>query len=64
VTSRPLPQCSACLHLAVDPEQTCAAFPDGIPDEIWWNRADHREPFEGDGGIRWTPLDEDAVYPE
>jgi hypothetical protein len=33
--------------------QICAAFPSGIPDEIWWNHADHREPYPGDGGIMW-----------
>ena len=29
----------------------CAAFPDGIPDEILDMENDHSEPFEGDGGI-------------
>jgi 2'-5' RNA ligase len=31
----------------------CAAFPDGIPDDIWENRFDHRNPHEGDHGLRW-----------
>lgn len=63
MTSRPIPQCATCTHLRVEPERTCSAFPDGIPDEIWWNRADHRQPYPGDHGIRWEPLD-GAKFPE
>jgi hypothetical protein len=28
----------------------CSAFPEGIPEAIWWEGYDHRQPFEGDGG--------------
>jgi hypothetical protein len=45
-----IPQCFACIHL--QPAMCCAAFPDGIPDAILLNRADHRQPFPGDHGIR------------
>jgi 2'-5' RNA ligase len=38
----------------------CAAFPDGIPAAIWDNQADHREPYEGDHGLRWESLDGQA----
>jgi 2'-5' RNA ligase len=31
----------------------CAAFPDGIPAEIWDNQFDHRQPHEGDHGLQW-----------
>lgn len=72
MTSRTTSQCILCAHwtspLARDvdeaePTQICTAFPGGIPDEIWWNRADHRKPFAGDGGIRWAPVDKGDVYP-
>lgn len=35
----------------------CGAFPDGIPDDIWGNRFDHRQPHEGDHGLRWLSAD-------
>jgi len=58
-------QCRHCRHL-IEPGPshgiTCAAFPapypDSIPDEIYENRHDHREPYPGDGGIRWEPASE------
>jgi len=34
---------------------TCTAFPDGIPDEILHLGFDHRQAFEGDNGVRFTP---------
>lgn len=70
MTSRPPTQCVSCEHwvspLDADGDgdvQTCAAFPAGIPDEIWWNRFDHRQPHEDDHGIQWESLD-GAVFPE
>ena len=71
MTFRTPPQCVACAHfrspLDTDgggPEQTCDVFPDRIPDAIWWNRADHRQPYAGDGGVRWEPRDAGAVFPD
>jgi hypothetical protein len=51
-----------------DPPQVCAgAFPPPdsvIPDEIWWNRFDHRQPYEGDHGVQWAPVTPDTPFPE
>ena len=35
----------------------CKAFPNGLPDTIRQGRWDHREPFEGDNGILYEPVD-------
>ena len=51
-------QCELCEHLnrhRLDRADTCDAFMGGIPAEIWNNIQDHREPYEGDKGIRWEP---------
>lgn len=69
MTSRLPPQCLSCAHWISPLEsdgstQTCAAFPDEIPESIWWNQADHRDPYEGDHGIRWEPLVGDLDFPE
>ena len=47
----------------------CAAFPGGIPEDIWENRFDHRQPRDGDHGLRWEqagtfPFPEYAFAPE
>jgi hypothetical protein len=49
-------QCAHCKHKSEDGE-ACAAFPEGIPDEILLNQHDHRDPFPGDHGIRFEPDD-------
>ena len=51
-------QCPFCIHAGQD-GRTCAAFPDGIPMDIIGGQADHTEPFEGDNGIRFEPIDAD-----
>lgn len=75
MTSRTAGQCYFCRHWispldrgdaearAAEPTQICKAFPNGIPEEIWWNRADHRNPFAGDGGIQWAPDGEGVEFP-
>lgn len=70
MTTMPAMQCLTCEHfrspLDYDdpsfPEQTCDAYPKGIPVEIWTMQADHREPFAGDGGVRWASRDS-AKFP-
>ena len=67
MTTGPRSQCDACVHL--DPRQgftqpTCDAFPSGIPDEVYNNTLDHRQPVDGDRGIRFDakPGDEFPAY--
>jgi hypothetical protein len=45
--------CLRCARFRGD--GTCAAFPDGIPEEVFGGEHDHHEPFEGDGGLTFTP---------
>jgi hypothetical protein len=36
-------------------ELTCEAFPDGIPNAIQYDGADHTKPYPGDHGITYMP---------
>lgn len=47
-------QCRRCRHLWSAETWTCAAFPSGIPAAILTNTFDHRKPYLGDGGIRYS----------
>lgn len=51
-------QCPVCVHYRG--ELKCAAFPEGIPELILTGRHDHTEPYSGDNGIRFEPVDADA----
>ena len=57
MTTLPAPQCLTCIHLHAENEDamTCKAFPGGIPWKIISGEHDHRRPFPGDNGIRYTP---------
>jgi hypothetical protein len=54
----------------IEGSRACAAFPDGIPDEIWSEGFDHTQPFEGDGGLGFIErtgdldADEKLAYPD
>lgn len=56
-----IPQCTLCSHYrrpaVTGGLKTCAAFPEGIPVEIWENRVDHREPYAGDNGVRFQAVE-------
>lgn len=56
--------CAGCKHRLN--RQSCAAFPDGKPDDIFFDRVNHREPYPGDGGIQWEKDDRPvaALSPE
>jgi len=54
------PSCMRCRHYdfggRLNPHKNaCAAFPDGIPEEILLSRVQHVEPYPGDHGIRFEP---------
>jgi hypothetical protein len=69
MTSRSQAQCTpSCAHYRSFlttglPGPSCTAFPAGIPDEIWENKADHRKPVAGDHGVQWTSKN-GAEFPE
>jgi len=48
----PFRPCELCAHYLG--KGTCEAFPEGIPKKIISWEHDHRFPFEGDQGIRFT----------
>lgn len=69
MTTGPRSQCSVCVNFRSpfdSPEPRsgpfCIAFPDGIPDRVFTNQLDHRQPIEGDHGIRWAS--DGHEYPE
>jgi hypothetical protein len=47
------PQCGPCIHIG--DHKTCDAFPDGIPDLLFFNVHDHRKPIAGDHGVLFEP---------
>ena len=55
------PVCRFCKHLYNVLARTCAAFPQGIPNEIWTGANDHTKPYVGDHGITFSPFDESAT---
>jgi hypothetical protein len=73
MTSQAQSQCAACEHFRSPfdspetfdaPGPTCAAFPAGIPDAVYANRFDHRQPIDGDHGVRWAARAPGVEFPE
>ena len=46
-------QCERCRHFELP--NFCAAFPDGIPEELRIGPTEHTQPYPGDHGIRFEP---------
>ena len=56
------PICAVCLHRQGDLRRPqCDAFPTGIPRDILLSRADHRQAYEGDGGVLFEARDAEAA---
>jgi hypothetical protein len=50
--------CPFCVHFNDDKTARCAAFPNGIPDVIFYGRNPHIKPFPDDHGIQFEPKPE------
>ena len=59
----PGPACSVCAHMVSPANMTCAAFPTGIPDEVWRDKIHHTSAIVGDHGLRFTFIGGKAVKP-
>jgi len=63
-------QCYRCKHVrTLISSQTCAAFPEEIPLDIWTGKHNHELPYPGDHGVRFesrgnipsTPMTNDEI---
>ena len=62
MTTGPAPMCLECERFREGEDGfICGAYPDGIPEAIIMSTADHRKPYEGDGGQTFIPIDPDHV---
>jgi hypothetical protein len=49
--------CLHCKNKGAPGTGKCGAFPSGIPDEIFWGKNLHKEPYSGDHGILFDSSD-------
>ena len=49
------PICRYCKHIYSTLARTCAAYPKGIPEEIWKGLHNHQSPYPGDLGVQFEP---------
>lgn len=52
-------KCVSCKHFLgtrKDQVACCKAYPDGIPDDIYWNRTEHINPISGDNGYLYEEI--------
>jgi excisionase family DNA binding protein len=49
----PTPHCYDCDYFHALNSRTCDAFPEGIPDEIWFGTIRHDHPYLGDHHIQF-----------
>jgi len=49
------PECFCCKYAQEWPR--CSAFPSGIPEEIRLGEQAHRQPYEGDNGVQFEPVE-------
>ena len=67
MTIGPRSQCAACVHLkpraSLSDPFACDAF-EVIPDAVYGNDLDHRQPIDGDHGVQFEALvgDEFPAY--
>jgi hypothetical protein len=48
-------QCATCREWTQNLQ--CRAFPDLIPEDIRTGAVDHTDPYPGDGGVRYRPIE-------
>lgn len=59
-----IPICLKCARLSLVGSMRCTAFPRGIPDPILLMDHDHREPYPGDQGLTYLPMNAEAAKVE